>query len=620
MKLSITEFQGMAPKIASHLLPDSAAQVASNTRLTSGALRPLNSPSLASTIIVAGAKSVHSIGPSGSNAYLSWAVDTDVARSPVSDSEYRVYYTNGVAPKKTRLVDATGGAGPWPATGTEYNMGVPAPTTAMSYTLAAGGSVPTDPTLGTDWVYVYTYITQFGTSLVEESAPSPPLTVHTSPGNQTVQLAGIADPAVTLGYNYVGKRIYRTTGTAFQLVQTITAGSLAIMPTSYITVAIGTTTFSDTYADTAIAGGTLDTADWAPPMDDLKGIVAMPSGTMAAFRNNEIWFSEPGFPHAWPPKYMQALDAPIVAIKAFGNNLAVGTQAHPYVGSGVYPDSFTFTKVARLEPCVAKRSMASDESGAMYASQNGLVSIGLNGDGVATASVMTRQEFAAYNPSSILGAVFEGRYYGFYTTTTASGAFVFSAAEQTGLRALDAIASAVMVEPYSAQLYFVNPSNSSLYSVDPTDGYPLIYTWKSKLFNTPYPTNFGFIKLNGREDSAADLAAQAAIDAANAAITAANASIFASGALYDALNTYSALNEMTLNGNAMAPLLPSPAVTVATSVWSGSELRFSANLRTNQVYRLPSGFTSQGWEVQLVGQKTVTSVEMANSSEELRGS
>jgi hypothetical protein len=600
MKITIEQFKGTVPKLAPHMLPTSAAQVSSNTRLTSGSLRALNAPTVISTPIIAGAQAIYSLGPLSGSTILSWSVDTDVARSPVSDNEYRIYTTDGTKPKKTNLALASGGAGPWPSTGTVYNIGVPAPTAAASGAVVAGGSVPVGTVL-----YVYTYVTQFGTTLLEESAQSPVLTMTTTSGNQTVNLTGIASPGVTTGYNYVYKRIYRTLGTAFQMVAQIPFAN---------------TTYSDTLSATGIAGDALATVGWAPPLDDLKGIVAMPSGTMAAFRNNEIWFSEPGFPHAWPAKYMQALDYPIVAIKAFGNNLAVATQAHPYVGSGVYPDSFTFTKIARLEPCASKRSMAGDEFGAIYASRNGLVSLGLDGDNMATAAVITRLEFNNFAPTSVLGAVFESRYYGFYSTGTYQGGFIFGRAEDVGIITTETGATAVTIEPMTGQMYFVNYIDNLLYSFDPTGGIPMTYTWRSKRFNVPMPLNFGYMQLHSKEDSVADTAYQSAVDAANAAIAVANAIAFATGNLRSAINEYTAVNEYEFNGSALQALIPSVASTTTLYVYSGSEIKYAKDVQFNKVYTLPSGYKTIGWDFVFIGQREISSFEIATSIQELKAS
>jgi len=589
----------MVPKLAPHLLPDSFAQDTRNVRLSSGTLRPVNTSSLIDINMASAAKSIYMLGAPGSQIPLSWTRDTNVATSPVSDSEFRVYYTDGVAPKKTNYAMASSGNAPYPVA--EYNMGVPAPTAAMTAAPAAGTALPA-PNI---WVYVYTYVTQFGTALLEESAPSPSVTVTTTAGaNQAVLLTGIASPSVTAGYNYVYKRIYRTTGTAFQLV--------AQLP-------LATTSYTDNLSATSIPGDTLLTTGWLPPPANLQGLVSMPSGVMAGFRNNEVWFCEPGYPHAWPAKYMQALSSQIVAMRAFGNNLAIATQTSPFVGSGVYPDSFTFQMVPRLEPCVSKRSMASDELGAIYASNNGLVSIGLDGDNLATADVITRQEFSAYNPSSLMGIVYERQYYGFYDTGSIAGAMVYDRADKGSFRLLEVPATAVTVEPYSARMVYVQKTDNKLYTFDPISTLPMTYYWRSKYFKMPLPTNFGYIQVLAKEYSDVELAQNTAVNNQNASIAAANATLLATGADQSALGV-PILNGFPLNGSSLTPSIPYTTSTVGLYVYAGGNLKFAQTVNFNEVYALPGGFTSFGWEIVLIGQREVLGVEMAHTVAELMAS
>jgi hypothetical protein len=596
MKIQIDSFAGFAPKIAPDALPQSWAQEATNVRISSGSLRALNTPSRQSGVLIAATKSLYSLGPLGGATVLSWNVDTDVARSPVSDNEYRIYMTDGVAPKKTSLALASSGGGPYPTA--SYNTGVPAPTAAMTAAAAAGTVLPAPTT----WVYVYTHVTQFGSVLLEESAPSPPVTITTAAGaNQAVLLTGIANPPTLVGYNYVYKRIYRTTGTTFQLVAQI---------------GTATTSYTDNLSATQIPGDALPSTSWLPPPADLKGLISLPSGVMAGFRNNEIWFCEPGIPHAWPAKYMQALDSQIVAIKGFGNNIAVATQAQPYVGSGLYPDSFTFQKIARLEPCVTKRSMAADEFGAVYMSRNGLVSLALDGDSIVTKDVLTRQELSVYNPDSFMGIVFEGRYYGFYDTGAVAGCLVIGRSESVGLKNLELPAAAATVEPITGQMLFVGSTDNSLYSMDPTGTVPMTYGWKSKLFQTPFPMNMGAYQIQARVDPAGDAAAAAAA-AANAAIVAANAILIASGDARGAFGAY-AFDTTAFNGSSLQVPIAVQAATVNIYIYADSILKYTKEVFPNTVYRLPSGFKALNWEVRISGQREILGFEMAPTVKELK--
>lgn len=598
MKIQVASFSGLAPKISPSLLPNAGGQVAKNVKLISGSLKPINTPSKLFSGLVSGTKSAYLLGAPGTAIPLSWAVDTDVAPSPIADAEYRIYTTDGSTPKKTTLAMATAAGAPY--TGSWYNLGVPGPTSAPAAAVTAGANVPT----GT-YTYIYTYVTLFGTVLTEESAHSPPVIVTVTAGaNQAVALTGLANPASTTNYNFQYKRIYRTTGTAFQLVAQ---------------VAIATTSYTDNLAPTSILGDPLLTVGWLPPPADLQGITTLPNSSLVGFRNNEVWFSEPGFPHAWPVAYMQAMDTAIVGLGTFGNTVVVCTQAFPYAASGVHPDSFTFAKLPFLEPCLAKRSIASDEFGVLYASANGLVAVGNDANGVITAPFITRDNWADFDPATFTSAVFNRRYYGFYDSATkGAGGVVFARGDEAPFATLDRDVTAVVLDKKTARLLFVSKSDNYLYDYDTLGNLPESYTWKSKLFQSPRPINLGCFRIIGAEDSADDIALAQIVAALNAAITASNASLYALGNLQSELNAHG-LNGMALNDSALKPLIPAVIKTIGVTVWAGKNIRLQGNFEFNRVYRLPSGYMTLGWEIGVMGQREVLAVEMAISPQELAG-
>ena len=596
MKISVSSFSGIAPRISPALLPPNGGQVATNARLNSGALRPINASSVEPGALTAGATSLYILGPTGTSVPLSWVADVDVAASPVADSEFRVYYTGDGLPKKTNLALASSGS-PHPATW--YFWGTPAPTVTPTVAISGVGSVPA----GT-YVYLFTNVTQFGTALLEESAPSPVASPITVSGAQGVLISGMTSPSGT-NRNYVFKRIYRASSTAYQMVAQVSAA---------------TTSYTDTLSATGIAGDSLITSGWIPPPDDLMGVQSLPSGGMVGFRNNEVWFSEPNYPHAWPAKYMQPVDAPIVGLEVYGNTVVVGTRGFPFSGSGVHPDSFTFSKLPMLEPCLGKRTMTSDEYGVLYASANGLVSIGDAGSGVVSAKFVSRETLAVYAPTTFNAVLFEGRYYGFFDSPTLGrGAFVFARNEESPASTIDVPAQAATVDRQTARMLLINPVTGALNAYDPTEGVPLSYNWKSKLFLTNGPVSLGCFKVSAPDLTSSDASAGRA--ALNAAIVAANAALLVSttsGAQKFELNA-SVLNELELNGSTLTNQIPGASDVVGVTVWRGKTPILSGNFAVNQVHRLPSGGLSNNWEVALNGQREVNAVEIATSPQELRG-
>ena len=143
--LKITNFLGIAPKIAPELLPDTAAQVAQNVKLTSGDLVPYTELVIAGTTARTG--TVRTIYPLRNPAnqelvWLSWLTDVNVAvaTSNINDNQ-RFYYTGDGVPKVSDYSLATSGSAPYP--NGYYDLGLPLPDTELTSTSTTFATVNT---------------------------------------------------------------------------------------------------------------------------------------------------------------------------------------------------------------------------------------------------------------------------------------------------------------------------------------------------------------------------------------------------------------------------------------------------------------------------------------------
>ena len=330
--------------------------------------------------------------------------------------------------------------------------------------------------------YVYTYVTQFG-AVSEESAPSPYASVSCHYSGDSVTVSGFATPP-SGNYNFQYKRIYRTvvgaSSTNYQFV-----AQIPISQTSYV----------DTQT-TANLGAVLSSTYYTPPPASLKGIVSIANGMLAGFTGNEIWFCEPYIPHAWPSTYTLTTDYPIVGLCAFEGNLVVLTTKQPYTVSGSSPANMTQTKLPILEPCVSKKSIVSDEMGVLYASPNGLVLIGQGLGQVITTSLFTRDEWQLLNPSSMVSAIYNKMYIGFYQAGSVKSSVVIKRQDTPPLVTLDYTARSTFFEQSTANLYVVSDVTGNVYQLDAVNT-NATYTWKSKKFVLPTPMNFGALQVHG---------------------------------------------------------------------------------------------------------------------------
>lgn len=128
--VKITNFFGIAPKISPELLPETAGQIARNTKLYSGDLIPYPQPVVVGNTGRTGTiKTLYALKDLlGQNQWLSWTTDVDIAIVTSSDiSDQRFYYTGDGTPKVSNYSLAFEGIGPYPTN--YYELGLPLPTT-----------------------------------------------------------------------------------------------------------------------------------------------------------------------------------------------------------------------------------------------------------------------------------------------------------------------------------------------------------------------------------------------------------------------------------------------------------------------------------------------------------
>lgn len=397
--IKVEDFSGIVPRTGPTQLEANQAQLANNVKLQSRELRSWAKPLLAYELSIPNNKTIYRIdSPSGDKYWLEWATDVDVVPGPVADvNEFRYYYTGDGAPKKTNYALATtSGTGAQPYPDAWLYMGVPAPAAAPTL-VASSTTAPTETR-----AYVYTYVSTFGT-VKEESAPSPAQTVSVSTVAGTTVTVSAFSTAPTTGYNITHRRIYRTITGATNVVYSFVAE-----------IPIATASYVDSLTVDQL-GAELPSLYWTTPPTDLKGLVAMPNGILAGFIGNQIYFSEPYYPHAWPDIYSLTVDYQIVGLGVYETTLVVLTTRFPYLISGVSPASMTQQKLPIPQPCVSKKSIASDQYGVLYASPSGLVSLGSGSQDVVTTPLYTHDEWTQLNPETMMGVIYNNLYIGFYT-------------------------------------------------------------------------------------------------------------------------------------------------------------------------------------------------------------
>lgn len=599
--IKLENFSGIVPRLGVSQLPTNAAQIARNVKLQSGELRPWRRKSFEYDLTEPDVQTIYKLynNASGDFRWLEFTDDVNIVKSPIADdTDFRIYYTGDGTPKKTNWDLATGsgvGAGPYPIA--SLNLGVPAPTVAPTLSAAGGsGSLETR-------AYVYTNVSTFG-SVTEESAPSPAATVNCFEVGATVTVNGFS-AAPTTGYNITHRRIYRTV-----------VGATAVTYQLVVEIPVATTTYDDTKT-VAELGSLLATNSWNEPPSDLQGIVTMPNGMLAAFRDNEIWFCEPYYPHAWPDLYTLIVDSTIIGLGVYDTTLVVMTTNQPYLITGSSPLAMSQQKLPMFQPCISKRSITSDQYGVLYASPNGLVSISPQGSDVISQAFYTRDEWQALQPSTMLSMIYNNMYIGFYTVGSTTRSLVLTRNDSPPLVEFDFDATAVFVDRSTADIYAVSKFDNTLYQLDANQVNDTTYEWKSRRFVLPKPMSFAAFKLRADfeviEDTEAYNALVDQIIASNQAIWATS-----SGNLGGVLNG-ATLNTYELNGSILQTI-PEIGETRSINVffYGDNGLYYQTGVTSQEPIRMPGCGKCSIWEILISGNVPVRSLAVATSIEELK--
>ena len=399
MKIEQRIFQGMVPKVAPHLLPENKAVLAENTKLYSGNLLPFKAP-LKDYDAHFTTKSIYQYRDDSGNYWFEWPGDVDVVESPVAgDANNRVYYSG--APGGLRWTDngLALSSAPYPAADRTLVFAPP-----LDAPILVAGTEPADIEEFTAETrsYAYTYVTDDGW----ESSPSPFSTIDDIYPEQDVLITIVSNPG-TVDLNITKTRIYRTTP----------AGTWQFV----VELPIGQTNYTDN-VPTANLGELLVTINWTPAENDLIGLIGLDQGALCAFKQNELWFSVPYIPYAWPLAYQLSTMTDIVAVKAGAQSIYIATRRNPYVAFGTNPGEFQLVKIDEDLPCVSKRSMVDAGERAFYASTDGIVMFEGQTAKLVTGEIIHADQWQAdFNPENINAVWFENKVFCF----TPTNSFIF---------------------------------------------------------------------------------------------------------------------------------------------------------------------------------------------------
>ena len=534
--ISLTGFLGENRRLHPTLVPPAQGVTSLNQKPGRGDLRPWKTPSTVATV-PSGRQTIYRMGrdvASDTQFWLSWASAVHAVTGLVADdTTERTYYTGDGTPKVTNTVLGLA-APPYPTA--SRPLGLPRPAAAPTVAVIPGGS---STVTQSTYFYVYTYVNDWGW----ESAPSPVSAAVTRGDDVGTTISGFS--TVPAGnYNVAAIRIYRTQTGASGATQFFFLRELVY----------GSTTTTD---DNRELQNQLETINWDAAPDDLTYLTAMWNGMLAGISNGAVRFCETNVPYAWPPTYeVLPPDSKPVALGVFGQSLLVLTNNRPLIVAGSSPDSMDHMPMPTSQACVAPRSVVSMGGGVAWASEDGLCWFGDGGAKVLTAGAMTREDWQALVPSTIIGQHYEGLYFGSYDPGGGRKGFIVNPTLDDGIFFLDTGYPAMHFDELRDQLYVLSGTNVQKWDA----GTAMTYRFRSKRFMMPYPLNFSCAQV-------------------------------------------------------LADTYP---VTVRVYADDWVTPKHTEIVASRRGFRLPSGFAADAWQVEIEGTGAVQAVHLATSMQELQ--
>lgn len=726
--VKIEKFLGIAPKISSELLPNTAGQIAKNCKLYSGDLIPYPQPVVNDNTGRTGTiRTLYALRDPDTQdlEWLSWPTDVDIARLATDeDNEQRFYYTGDGKPRVSNYELATTGPKPYPVEG--YDLGLPLPPESLTpTTVAATFDTKTSSTFARDAGNIATIVTSTAHGLrtgniisvedmttegangrnVECTVTNPTTFTYFNPGDSVtttsdttgkVSLAGLTQartylftwftpwdeesvgsspsenlfikegvtvtvsnlPTAPPSGNYFirGIRLYRTlpsaSGTEFFLLKLLwfptplsrverTDGVSRVTLSEYHNLNIddrfkisgaSVSSFNITdgvvldiiddftfeyeqagsdVADTASTGtlfhdvaekltdparywgdGSFDFVDdfnsrllftalasdeYDAPPENMQGLVLMQNNIYVGFEGNQLYFSEPGLPHAWPRKYIRSIEDNIVALAVIGGFLLVLTDAFPYQVVGTDPNVMRVTRIDAPYACVSKRSVVSMSYGVVYSSHEGLALYSPTAGPVIITRAIQNQDTwnSSINAASVVGVFYGDSYFGSHST----GSIVFERDEQIGGFFVDIEYkfTAAFYEPVTGKLFYVSGTNGDILLWDDLSQPAATQEWKSKTIVTKDFINLGAARV------IADYSALTSV-------------------WNFTTDTWEDLDQLWNNTDQ-----------VTFSLYVDKELIFSVGINDVNMFRLPTGYKSDTFEVGVEGNVRIRSIHLAET-------
>jgi len=368
----------------------------------------------------------------------------------------------------------------------------------------------------------------------------------------------------------------------------------------------------------------------APP-SDMQGLKAAHNNILVGFTSNQLCFSFPDKPHAWPEIYRMTFESEIVAIQPNAGYITVLTKDYPYQVSGNDPATMVSSRIDTLYPCLSKRSVVNMGYGIVWATHGGLAVFSPStGIDLITKFV---HDWDTWNdtldPSTLIGHFYNGKYFGSHS----SSSFIFERDDKVGgfFVSIEYLFTAAYTDTETGIMYYVAGSNGDIYEWDNANQILSPLEWKSKTLVTKDYINLGAARVIA--DFQTPDAEAANIQAYNNSVPAYNNAIWAKSIqlgcvngptdYLDAgtpVNNFGFLNAFPINGDGQTRNLKdlTGVLPVTFKLWADKTLIFQATVSSSDIFRLPSGYRSDTFEVGVSGSSRIRAIHFGETPYGLR--
>jgi len=376
----------------------------------------------------------------------------------------------------------------------------------------------------------------------------------------------------------------------------------------------------------------LGSADNDPPPENMQGLTLAANGIFVGFFGNQVCFSNPYQPYAWPAKFRLTTEYDIVAIGVAAGFIAVFTKEYAYQITGSTPQNMDISRIDTPYPCLSKDSVVNMGFGIMYSTYAGMAVY----SPATGLSLITRfvHDWDTWNekldPKTITGAYYNGKYFGSHS----GGSFIFEQDERIGgyFTSIEYLFTAAYTDPDTNEFHYVTGTEGALYEWDKSTEILAPLEWKSKTITTKEYLNLGAARVIADytptpQEITNILTANAQVPTTNTAVWNANPQIGTiNGPTVDAGNSslteVGTLNSSPINEDNMTSYLQEVPGTVPITfrLYVNKVLIYENTITSDNIFRLPTGYRSDTFEVEVAGAARVRSIHLGETPFGLRAS